>query len=812
MTSIWQDVVFGARMLAKHKLATALCVIALALGIASNTVIFSMTEAFLIHPLGFDREDRVVALVDTRASQEIDMNAVAPATYLDWQHEATSFESLSAHAWEEVNLSSQNEPQKIQGFRVTSNFFDTVGVHPALGRAFLPEENEVGKDHEIILSHAMWRDRFGSDPHVVGELLKVDGLPFTVVGVMPEGFDYPLPVEAWLPLTLDAKARTDRSSRWLWVLGRMKPGIKFSDAAAEMRAIAARQAEAYPDTNKGWTLKPKLLRESVTSNITRQYMILLLAAVGFVLLIAAADVANVQFARVTGRNSEFSLRTALGGSRWRLVRLVLVESLLLSVSGALVSILLAKWWLRLVLANMPADVAQFIAGWKTIGLDSGAFLFTLGVTLAAGILSGLAPALLSSRTNLSEMLKEGGRGSSAGRAHHRLRSVLVVAEVSLALVLLVCAGLLVKSFRGLVSVNAGYSPSSLLAMNLSLPELGYERPEARRAFHERVLRELSAIPGVQSASLASRVPFSDGGWVGEDSFAIEGRPKADRGEMLQAIIENVDSKYFEQFHVDAQNGRLLNDGDSTDSQRVAVVSESLVRTYFAGENPLGHHIRVRPDDPTSPSLTIVGVVNDLRYSWISKQNVPTIYRSFRQSPPYFTTLVLRTTGAPSQFVSAARSAVASVDPNLPLFNIKPMDKVISESVIGIAYMATMMAILGFIALVLASVGVFGVMSYAVTERAHEIGVRMSMGAKPGDIVRMVLNRGMLLTGIGLAVGLPLALLMSRALANLLFGVDATDPVAFVGLPMLLAAVAALACYLPAWRAARMDPLKALRHD
>ena len=818
METIWQDVRFGVRMLMKHRLASLVCIVALALGIGANAAMFSVAEAFLLHPVPFENADRIVALVDRHTQESAggfgpqDYVPIAPATYFDWKKEAHSFDQITAYAWDEVNLTGDREPQKVQTFQVAANFFETIGVHPAMGRAFLPEEEEVGKGQSLILGHALWQQRFASDPNILGKNVKVDGKSFTIVGVMAKGFDYPMPAEAWIPLSFDVKERLRRDNRWLWPLGRLAPGVSFAQGAAEMQAIAQRQVEAYPDTNKGFQLSPLELREFVTSTLTRQYTLLLMGAVAFVLLIACANVANVQFARVTGRVGEFAIRTALGGSRWRVVRQLLIESILLSMAGAVLGLFLAQWDIDMILAHMPPDVAKFVAGWKTIGLDSNAFLFALTVSIVSGVLSGIAPSLLSSRTNVTDTLKEGGRGSTMGRGRHRLRAALVVAEVTLALVLLVGAGLLVRSFQGLLSVNENYSPETLLTMNLTLPETQYGKAPERLNFHEQVQQRLAAIPGVQTAALVTHVPYANGGGISTRDFSVEGRPLTRRDESRDAIVETTSPSYFGELNIGLRDGRVLTDADGAETARVAVISASMARRYFGDENPLGKHIKIGKADSDDPWMTVVGVVNDLHYSWISKEDVPTIYRSFRQSPPVYTTLVLRTSGDPMKFVAAARSQIAAVDPNLPMYNIKPMDKVITESIVGIAYVATMMAVLGVIALVLASVGIFGVMSYSVSERTHEIGIRMSQGAQTRDILALVLRGGMLMTLLGLAIGLPIALVLARTLSALLFNVQAADPVSFIGLPLLLAAVAALACYLPARRAAQLDPLSALRHE
>ncbi len=812
MDTLLQDIRFGARMLWKHRGATLVAVLALALGIGVNTAMFSTAEAFLLHPVPFEDVDRLAAIYDARPQQNVDMNEIAPATYFDWQEQARSFEKLAAYEWNEVNLTGGDQPQKVQGFRVTAGFFDLLRVRPLLGRTFHPEEEQPGKGQEIVLGYGLWQRRYASDPNVIGKTVKVNGLPFTIVGVMNKGFDFPLPAEAWMPLALDAKERLRRDSRDLWVFARLKPRVSLAGAQAEMNTIAERLANGYPDTNRGWQVRVVPLGEFAVGNLTRQYTLLLMGAVGFVLLIACSNVANIQFARATGRAKELAVRTALGAGRLRIIRQLLTESVLLSLLGASLGLFFAAWDVDLIRSNMPPDVAKFIAGWTTIRLDANAFLFTLAVAVASGVLSGLAPALFSSRADVNEALKESGRGASSGRSRHRLRSTLVVVEMSLAVVLLVGAGLLVKGFRALLDVHDSYSPQTLLTFNVSLPEAQYQQPASRLAFCEQALQRLSSTPQVQSAAIATYMPYSNGGGASLTNFSIEGRPVTQAGELQAAIPETVSPEYFRMMNIALRDGRLLTDSDTQGALSVAVISESLARRFFSSENPLGRRVKVGAPDSNRPWMTIVGVVRDLRYSWINKDDVPALYRPFRQAPPYYATFALRAPGDPLRLVSAVRAEIAAVDPELPLFNIKPMDRLITESVVGIAYVAAMMAVLGIIAVILAAVGIYGVMAYAVGERTHEFGVRMALGAQARDILAMVLRNGALLTGLGFGIGLPIAFLLAQALAGLLFGVRAADTTAFLVLPLVLAAVAFLACYIPGRRATRVDPVKALRWE
>src|ERR1700681_1965588 len=553
MDTIRQDIRYALRMLGKHLFATFVCASALALGMGANTAIFSMAEAFLLHPVPLDEVNRIVAVVDSKPGQNIEKTSVATATYLEWQEQTRSFDRLGAYSWDGVNLTGDGTPQKIQDFLVTANFFSTLGVQPRLGRDFLPEEGEPGKNQELILSYGLWERRYAADPKILGKVVKVDGKPFTIVGVMGKGFDYPMSAEAWLPMAFDAKQRVERNDRSLWVLGRLKPQASVAQARAEMVTIAHHQADAYPDAYKDWQLRVLPLGEFASGELTRQYTLLLLGAVAFVLLIACADVANVQFARVSGRQKELAVRAAMGATRARIVRQLLIESVMLSLFGAALGIFLAQWILSVILSHMPPDIA---------------------------------PSLMSSRTNISETLKESGRGASSGRARHRLRSALVVAEVSLSLVLLVGAGLLVKGFNALLIVNQQYHPETLLTLNLNLPELQYPQRSARATFHDRLLQSLSSIPQVQSAALATTVPYGNGGGTDADRFLIEGRPVEQREESRTAIMETVSPNYFAVMSIGLRNGRTFTESDGDGTQPVAVISRSLASHYSPGENPL----------------------------------------------------------------------------------------------------------------------------------------------------------------------------------------------------------------------------------
>ena len=811
LETLVQDVRFAVRALRKTPGFTAIAVAALALGIGANTAIFSVAEAFLLKPLPFHGLDRLVVALELRPHETVDTNSVAPATFLDWQQQSRSFEGMAAFEWNDASLRGTGAPQKVQDFAVSANFFEILDSRAALGRTFQPGEDQAGHDQEAVLSHGLWVREFGSDPNILGKQVRLDSQMYTVIGVMGKGFDFPKSAEMWTPLVFDERDRTDRSRRYINPIGRLKAGASVELAQAELREIAARIAERYPDTNRGWSVRVMPMRLFAIGDLTYQYTLLLLGAVGFVLLIVCANVANLQFARAAGREREIALRLALGAGRGRVVRLLLTESVLVALSGAVPGLALAWWALDLIVKSMPPEVAKFIGGWDQISLDGGAIAFSIVVAGLAGVVAGLAPALRSSRPDLEAALKEGARGAAGGLGTSRMRSVLVVAQVSLALMLMVGAGLMTRGFRNLLDVNQHIAPESILTMHLNLPDTDrYKTTRQMAAFYDAALREVAAIPQVQSAALLTNPPFSQN--FSARAVDIEGRDLANGAEKPTALYEVVSQGFFGVMGVPLREGRLFDARDSLETLQVIVVSENLARRFWPGQSALGKRVRIgRPGD--DPWLTIVGVVGEVKYEWIRSAPEQAVYRPYAQAARHFSSLALRVAGGdPMSIADTVRKRMAAVDADLPLYDVKTHARLIHESTIGLAYVAVMLGVIGAMGLILSAVGVYGVMAYAVTDRTREFGIRMALGAPPAEVLRLVLRRGAVLTLAGLATGLPGAYALAQLLAGALYGVNAGDAATFVGIPLLLAAVAALACYLPARRASRVDPLAALRYE
>ncbi len=806
MGTLMQDIKYGVRMLVKNPGVTLLAVCALALGIGANAAIFSVADPLLLRPEPFPNLSRI-ALMFNKVGTLTDENSMVPFDYETVRAQNKSFEQIAAHEGGDANLTGRGDPERVYSEKVTPNFFDVLGVRPVLGRNFAPEEGTPGGDAEVILSYGLWQSKFAGEPAIVGKEAHINGHSYTIIGVMGKDFDYPVATQLWEPLALTDADKADHNNNFLFPVGLLKRGVSVSQAAAEMNGIGQQLAKRFPRSNSKLNIRTVPFRTYATDEQTHQFMLLLLVAVAFVLLIACANVANLQLARVAGREREIAVRRAMGASRWRVVRQLLTESVILALAGAALGLLLGAWAVSLTVSYLPAELSQYIAGWNRIALDWRAVAYTVAVAVLAGILAGLAPALGQSRPDISQALKEGGRGGP-GRGAHRLRSVLVVAEVAVSLVLLVGAGLLVKGFRALQDENNKFEPQSLLTISIALPKNKYDSQAKRAQFFQQVLAQMSAIPGVKSASLATAVPNSD-----EQSFhpyTAENRPFAEDAGHI-ALRESVSPSYLRTLGVPLLHGREFTDADGPNSQLVAIVSRGMAERYWPGQDAIGKRLKDGQPDSKNPWMTVVGVVADVKYNAYFPIN-STVYFPYAQDADTNGAFLLRTAGDPLSFLPAVRAKIANVDPEQPIYEPKTLARLTWEDLIGISFIATMMAVLGLIALVLASSGVYGVMAHSVTERTHEIGIRLALGAEPRQVLRWIAGRGIRLAAIGLVIGFAASYAIARLLSSLIYGVSATDPLIFVGVPATLALVAIAACYLPARRAMRVDPIVALRYE
>ena len=807
LDGLWSDVRSILRSLVRSPGFTLFVVLTLALGIGANTAIFSVADAFIFKPVPFPQVDRLVMLHGRAPAVTSLPSAVSPADYLDFESQASSFGQIATYAPVDFNLSTGGDPEPVFSSLVTLNFFDTLGMKPAMGRTFAAGEDQAGKNQVAVLSYGLWQRRFAGDPGIVGREIKLNGGVYSVIGVMGKEFRFPISSGMWTPLTLSPQDKVTRDSRYLKLVARLKNGVSESQARAELQTIAAHLAEKYPRTNQGWGVIVQPLRRYITGEFTRDYTLLLLYAVFFVLLIACANVMNLQFARMSGRQKEFAIRAALGAARSRIVRQIVTESIILSVAGALFSLLFSAWGLDLILSNMPGDVARWIAGWDNIQIDGRALGFTIAIAIFAGILSGLVPALRTGG-DVNETLKEGGRGTSAGRGRQRLRGSLVVAEIAATMVLLAGAGLMVKGSRSLIQVHRDLRPQSILTMQIVLTDKHYGEAHQRATFYDQMLERIAALPGVEGATLASNVPYGVNERIAP--YAVEGQPIVNRSEQRSAQVQVVSPNYLDTVDIPLLQGRGLKESDGAAAPPVAVVTENFVRRNWPDENPIGRHIRIGNGE--GPWMTVVGVVKDVRYSpWITEV-APVIYQPYRQEPLYYSYIAIRTKGDPVALAGPVRRAVAALDIDRPLFEIQTLDRVIVNNIIGLSYVGVMLSVLGAIAMVFSAVGIYGLMAYSVTERTHEIGIRLALGAARKDVLRMLARHGLVLTLTGLGIGLAISIPLARLLSRLIYGVSANDLATFGGTAFLLAAVALVACYVPARRAMSVDPIVALRHE
>jgi putative ABC transport system permease protein len=812
MNTLLQDIRFGLRMLLKSPSVSIVATIALALGIGANTAIFSVVNAVLLRPLPFPDSESLVAVFETNLERGLQRGSHSYPNFMDIRAQNTVFEHMSSYHGGDFIMTGRGEPARLQGSVVTADLFPLLGIQPILGRTFLPDEDkptETGR--VVILSHALFQQRFGGDPSIINQRITLDGVSFTVIGVMPASFEFPIqndPVELWTTIAGDASGSepvtTQRGAHFLQVIARLKSGVTKEQAQAELTTIASRLEQQYPDTNTRRTLRIEPALTALVGDV-RPALLILLGAVACVLLIACANVANLLLARATSRYKEMAIRSALGASRVRVIRQLLTESVLLSLLGGGIGLLLAVWWSDLLVALGKEDIPRAVH----VGMDWRVLGFTLGVSLLTGLIFGLAPAFHSSKTELVESLKEGGRGTSEGGRRNRVRNVLVVVELAIAVILLVGAGLLMQSLWRLQKVNSGLQPENVLTFNVVLPEVKYNSDKQAQFFID-LKQRLESTPGVQSASAILPLPLSGDRF--SISFEIEGRPLPPK-DHPSADFFAAGVGYFKTMGIPILKGRDFEDRDKHGSTPVIIITDAFARQYFPNEDPIGK--RIKPgigtyEDEDNPMREVIGVVGDIRNRSLNTEPKPAYYVPQTQVPFSQLVAVVKTTGEPHSLVSAATKVVAAMDQDIPLFGVKSMPEYLSSSVAAPRFSTTLLAIFAAVALVLTIVGLYGVMSYSVAQRTNEIGIRLALGAQSRDVLLMIVKQGGMLILLGLAIGLVGAFALTRLIASLLFGVTAKDPITFGAVAVLLAIVALLACYIPALRATKVDPMDALR--
>jgi putative ABC transport system permease protein len=800
MNALWQDLRYGARMLRKRPGFTLVAIITLALGIGANTAIFTVIYAVLLRPLPFDEPDRVVWMwgaVRERGSRA----SVAPLDFLDYRARNQSFAEFAAAISIPIsfNLTGNGEPERLSGAVVTTNYFAALGVRPMLGRSFVGEEEQAGRDRVVILSHGLWQRRFGADPAIIDRTVTLDGQSLTVVGVMPPKMRFPNDADLWRPMSFDAAPEMrQRRAHFLRPIGRLKADVTIEQAQAEIDAIARQLEEQYPDTNTKWTMLLVPLQERIVGDI-RPTLWVLLGAVAFVLLIACSNVANLMLARATSRYKEIAIRLAMGASRWHIIRQMLTESVLLAIIGGALGVLLALWGVDVLLSFSNASIPRA----AEIGLNATVLGFTLAVSFITGTLFGLVPALGSSRPDLHDTLKEGSRSVSGG-ARHRLRSLLVIAESALAVVLLIGAGLLIKSFVKLQEVSPGFDAEHVLTMRLDLPR--GKTPAQVADFYDQLQQRVAGLAGVEAVGMVSELPLT--GQPNDAPFAIEGRAPEAPDQRPNADFRRVNHDYFRALRIPLLKGRQFTEQEARQSAGVVIISERLAAQYFPDDEPLGKYLLT--DFGQHNRFEIVGVVDDVRHRGLATDTYPAMYLPTLSLP--WTNLVIRTAGEPAGLAAAVRKEVGALDSQQPVAAVKPMAQWLSESVAQPRFRTLLLGVFAGIALLLSVLGIYGVMSYVVAQRTREVGIRMALGAGRFDVLRLVIGQGMRLALTGVALGLAAAYGLTRLLASLLFNVSATDPTTFIAIALLLAGVASLACYVPARRATKVDPMVALRYE
>jgi putative ABC transport system permease protein len=802
METIFQDLRYGVRMLAKSPGFTIVAVIALALGIGANTAIFSVVNTVLLRPLPYSDSDKLMTLRSYHIPKHPDFS-VSPGDFLEWQKQNTVFEGMGAYRTSSYNLIGTGEPERLRAGRISAGLITMLGVNPAKGRDFLPEEDQDGRGKVAIISHGLWQRRFGRDPDILGQSLTLSGNSFTIIAVMPPAFKFPdANVDLWTPIAFDADEQQSHGAHYISVIARLKPGVTVSQAQSEMDAIAGRMREQFADSNSGWYARVTPLLDYAVRKI-KPLLIVLQIAVIFVLLIACANVANLLLGRAAARQKEIAIRTAMGAGRWRIIRQLLTESVLLAILGGGVGLILAVWGIDALLALAPEDLPRV----EDVTIDRYALLFTFGVTILTGVVFGLAPALQASKLNLNETLKDAGRGSTGGVHRQRVRNVLVIAEVALALVLLVGGGLMMRSFIRLLEVNPGFNPKNVLTVNISLPQKKYSEGEQQNAFLKQLVENVAALPGAQSVGATDVLPIVNDFVLG---FVIEGRAGMQNADLPTTNYYGVTPDYFKAMGIPLLRGRVFTEHDTKNSTRVVVINETMAQRYFPDEDPIGKRIHVTMGPETWRE--IVGIVGDVKQHGLDQATPPQSYEPFAQEPSSFITLVVRSDSDPTKLSAAIRSQVLALDKEQPVYGITRLEQTLANSVAQQRFSMLLLGIFATVALVLAAVGLYGVMAYSVTQRTHELGIRMALGASSRDVLGLVVGHALALTLIGVGIGLTAAFFLTRLMESLLFAVSATDPVTFAAISAMLTGVSLLASYIPARRAMKVDPMIALRYE
>ncbi len=804
------DFRFAFRQLLKSPGFTFVAVLTLALGIGANIAIFSVVDAVLLRPLPFPKSEQLVAVWETNpqdAQPAQSRNEVAAGNFFDWSARGEWFGGLSALYYTSLNFTGTNEPERIQGALVTTNLFQTLGVQPAFGRNFSGEEKEIGSPRVAIISDALWKRRFGSDANIVGKNVLLSGNPTTVVGIMPPNFKLQFPanmqVDIWVPMRLDAAASTDRKSHYLYVLGRLKNGVSVREAQTGLSGIAAQLQTRYPETNAGWGVRLLSLHEQVVGQVQR-YLYVLFAAVGLVLLIACANVANLLLVRAVSRQREIGVRIALGASRWRLIRQFLSESIVLSLLGSSLGLLVARWSVDVLVALSPANIPDL----GNVGLQTPVLVWALVVCLATGVLMGLVPALQVTKPEINDVLKESG-GRSVQSAGHRSLYLFVMGEVALALVLLIGAGLMLRTVAHLQQVNPGFDAKNVLTMNVSLPRQKYHTGVQANLFFEQLLTRVRALPGIKSAGGVDPLPLSNSN--GSTGFVIEGNANLSTANRPEADQRTVIGDYFAAMRIPILQGRVFTADDRTDAPQRVVINEAFARRYWPNGDAVGKRLGF-DDGPQQIWWEIIGIIGNVKHERLDVATKPEVYFAAAQSPANFITLVARTATDPAQMIAAVRQQILAVDPDQPVFDIMTMEQRIADAIAQSRFVMLLLGIFAGLAALLAAIGIYGVMVYVVAQRTREIGIRMALGAQRTQMFGMVLRQSLTVVLIGLALGLVAAFAATRLLASLLFGVGANDFSTYASVFFLLGGAALLASYIPARRAMKVDPMDALRYE